>query len=158
MKNAPYQKLGISLALSFMAMYAVMFLNVASSDHVYLSLTRFYMTLLMICPMAIIMLLTMPGMYSNRKRNIALLVISVAVFFASLVGLRQQVFIGDEQYMRGMISHHSSAIMTSQKASITDPEVVALAQGIIRSQEEEIAQMKSILQRMRDDANEKAAD
>jgi len=148
MKNAPYQKLALSLALSFVSMYAVMFLNVASADHVYLSLTRVYMTLLMICPMAIIMIFTMRGMYSNKKSNISVLVTAVLVFLAALAGLRQQAFIGDEQYMRGMISHHSSAIMTSENATITDREVLELSQGIIHSQEQEIAQMKAILKRM----------
>ncbi len=47
-----------------------------------------------------------------------------------------------------MIPHHSQAILTSQKADIQDPEVKMLAQEIIKAQEEEIAQMKEILERM----------
>jgi uncharacterized protein (DUF305 family) len=61
-----------------------------------------------------------------------------------------QAFISDEQYMRAMIPHHSSAILTSKHANINDPEVRSLADKIIRSQEEEIAQMKRILERMED--------
>jgi uncharacterized protein (DUF305 family) len=52
--------------------------------------------------------------------------------------------------MRAMIPHHSSAILTSKHANINDPEVRSLADKIIRSQEEEIAQMKRILERMED--------
>jgi uncharacterized protein (DUF305 family) len=51
--------------------------------------------------------------------------------------------------MKAMIPHHSSAIMTSTQADILDPEVKALSEKIIRSQQEEIAQMKAILKRMR---------
>ena len=51
--------------------------------------------------------------------------------------------------MKGMIPHHSSAIMTSKHANIKDPEVKKLSEEIIKSQEEEIAQMKNILKRMK---------
>lgn len=54
----------------------------------------------------------------------------------------------DKQYMKAMIPHHSSAILTSEKANIKDPEVKKLAEEIIKAQEEEIAQMKKVLERM----------
>jgi uncharacterized protein (DUF305 family) len=38
--------------------------------------------------------------------------------------------------------------MTSRNATIKDPEVKKLSEQIIKSQEEEIAQMKQILERM----------
>ncbi len=50
--------------------------------------------------------------------------------------------------MKAMIPHHSSAIMVSNHAAIKDPEVKKLSEQIIQSQEEEIAQMEGILQRM----------
>jgi uncharacterized protein (DUF305 family) len=50
--------------------------------------------------------------------------------------------------MKAMIPHHSSAIMTSRNATIKDPEVKKLSEQIIKSQEEEIVQMKQILERM----------
>lgn len=61
-----YQKLGITLVLSFILMYAIMFLNVNEPDHVYINMTRAYMTLLMICAMAVLMILRMPMMYDNN--------------------------------------------------------------------------------------------
>lgn len=51
--------------------------------------------------------------------------------------------------MKAMIPHHSSAIMTSKHANISDPEVRALADSIIASQEREIRQMEAILHRMK---------
>jgi uncharacterized protein (DUF305 family) len=50
--------------------------------------------------------------------------------------------------MKAMIPHHSSAILTSQNASLQDPEVRKLADDIIKAQEEEIAQMKAMLDRL----------
>ncbi|SDD19831.1 DUF305 domain-containing protein [Williamwhitmania taraxaci] len=75
-------------------------------------------------------------------------VISISVFVLSLILLRTQTPIGDKQYMKAMIPHHSSAILTSKHADIKDPEVKELSEKIIESQEEEIAQMKAILDRM----------
>ena len=51
----------------------------------------------------------------------------------------------DEAYMKGMIPHHSIAILTSERADIDDVRVRALADGIIKAQREEIAEMKWLL-------------
>lgn len=136
------------LSASFVAMYVVMYLHTYELSHITFSVTRLYMTFLMICPMALIMLGFMSGMYKNRKKNIAIVVSAVSVFVIVVFFLRAQIFIGDIHYMKGMIPHHSIAILTSKRATITDPEVRKLADGIIQAQEKEIAQMKEILKRM----------
>ncbi len=143
-----YKKFIIMLSISFVIMYAVMFLNVFSFDHVYLSATRFYMTLLMVTPMAVVMLLMMKKMYPNKAYNSIIIASSVGVFILSLWFLRSQVFIKDEGYMKAMIPHHSSAILTSKNAEISDPEVRKLADEIIKAQEEEIAEMKALLEKL----------
>lgn len=148
MKTGNYRKLFFILMISFIVMYAVMFLNVSQPDHIYLSMTRFYMTLLMTLPMAILMLLLMPKMYANKRLNLIIILACVAVFGITLTFLRKQTFIQDQQYMKGMISHHSSAILTSEKADIKDAEVRRLADQIIESQKKEIKQMKEMLDRM----------
>lgn len=147
MNNNSYKKLLMTLIISFCIMYTVMFLNVDSTDHIYLSLTRAYMSLLMVSPMALLMLLMMPKMYMNRKLNILASVSSIAVFVLSVFGLRTQTFISDRQYMKAMIPHHSSAILTSRHAALKDPQVKALSERIIASQEKEIAEMKEMLDR-----------
>ena len=143
-----YKKMPLMLGMSFIIMYGIMFLNVDDSSHIFLSLTRLYMALLMVAPMAVIMILLMPMMYKNRKKNTAIIVGAIIVFSFSLFFLRAQTFISDEQYMRAMIPHHSSAILTSKNADIKDPEVKKLSEQIIKSQEEEIKQMKSMLKRI----------
>ncbi len=142
-----YKKFLLMMIISFIIMYAVMFLNVARIEHVYLSTTRFYMTLLMVAPMAVVMLLMMGKMYPNKKWNLAIIVTSIAVFAITLTFLRQQTFIEDRNYMKAMIPHHSSAILVSKNASLKDPEVKQLAEDIMKAQEKEIALMKNLLER-----------
>lgn len=136
------------LAISFVVMYSVMYLNVFKLNHIYLSLTRLYMTLLMVSPMAVSMILLMSHMYQNKRANRIIIFSSISVFILALVLLRTQTPINDVQYMKAMIPHHSSAILTSKEANIKDPEVKELSKQIIESQEDEIEQMKSILQRL----------
>ena len=148
MNGMSYNKFLLMLIVSFIIMYGVMFLNVDDVSHIYLSMTRLYMTLLMVSPMAVLMLLMMAKMYPDKKRNVLIIAGSVVVFGLMLFLLRTQTFVADKQYMKAMIPHHSSAIMTSKHAAITDPELKKLSEEIIRSQEQEIAQMKAILARM----------
>ena len=147
-QNSNYRKFAIMLGTSFCIMYAVMFLNVEKADHIYLSLSRLYMSILMVAPMALLMLTMMKKMYKNKRLNTIISISSISVFVIALVLLRTQTPVGDKQYMKAMIPHHSSAILTSKHANITDPEVKELSEKIIKSQEEEISQMKAMLDRL----------
>ncbi len=77
--------------------------------------------------------------------NTGIILGGIVVFGLVLAGLRTQTPIGDVEYMKAMIPHHSSAIMVSKHANIKDPEVKKLSEGIIASQEKEIAEMKALL-------------
>lgn len=143
-----YKKFFLMLLVSFIVMYGVMFLNVDDTSHIHLSLTRIYMALLMVTPMAVMMILMMGKMYTDKRLNGGILIASCVVFIAALFCLRNQTAIGDSQYMKAMIPHHSSAILTSKNANLKDPEVKKLAEDIIQAQKEEIAQMENILKRM----------
>lgn len=136
------------LGVSYIVMFSVMYLNIDQISHLYFGLTRFYMTALMIAPMALIMLGFMGMMYKDKRLNGLIIGGSIAVFIGVFILMRTQTFVGDEQFMRAMIPHHSSAILFSQEANLKDPEVQKLARGIIESQEREIAEMKTILARM----------
>ncbi len=64
----------------------------------------------------------------------------------SVVAYKGQWFISDRQYLHDMIPHHSMAVVTSQKrVDSADPFISSIAQNIIRTQTEEIAQMKAHL-------------
>ncbi len=142
-----YPKFFLMLGISFLIMYLVMFLNIADAEHFHLNVNRGYMALLMVAPMAMIMLLLMAHMYKDKKKNMVILIVSALVFVGALVALRSQAGIGDVQYMKAMIPHHSSAILTSRQATIEDPEVRKLADEIIKAQLEEIAEMETMLVR-----------
>lgn len=148
-KNGTYGTFFIMLACSFVAMYITMYLNTYSIDHVFFSLTRFYMTCLGISAMAVIMWFFMRHMYTNRSKNIGILVGSFVLFVGALGLVRAQgPIVGDVLYMRAMIPHHSIAILTSERADIKDPEVKKLAKEIIEAQRKEIAEMKAMIERL----------
>jgi uncharacterized protein (DUF305 family) len=87
-------------------------------------------------------------MYKNKKLNTILLLSSLLVFVIALALLRTQTPIGDQQYMKAMIPHHSSAILTSKMRTLKTRKCKKLSEEIIQAQVEEIAQMKEILRPM----------
>jgi cell division protein FtsW (lipid II flippase) len=144
-----YTKFFLMLGASFIAMYITMYLNTYELDHVYFSLTRFYMVCLGIATMAVIMLLFMLNMYKNKMKNIAILLGSLVLFLGALGLVREQKStVGDVLWMRAMIPHHSIAILTSERADIKDPEVKELANAIIEAQRKEISEMKAMIERL----------
>lgn len=54
----------------------------------------------------------------------------------------------DISWMKAIIPHHSIAILTSERAEIKDPRVRKLADQIIESRQNEIAEMKSLVQEL----------
>lgn len=133
------------IATSTVAMFGLMYLNTYAWDHVFYSETRTYMALYMGAAMAVIMLSFMLSMYANRNANIAIYAVAIAVFASSLFLLRSQTTVQDVSYMRAMIPHHSIAILTSERAEISDPRVRKLADEIIEAQRREIAEMKALI-------------
>ncbi|HEA29147.1 MAG TPA: DUF305 domain-containing protein [Leeuwenhoekiella sp.] len=149
MKKNNYTRFLLMLGLSFVAMYITMYLNTYKLDHVYFSLTRFYMSCLGIAVMAVIMLSLMLHMYKNKKKNIAIYTGSLVLFVSALGLVRaQSPIIGDVLWMKAMIPHHSIAILTSERADIKDPEVKKLAEEIIKAQKKEIGEMKAMIKRL----------
>jgi uncharacterized protein (DUF305 family) len=151
MQKMNYRNFLLMMLISFLIMYAVMFLNVDEANHIYISITRTYMALLMVSLMAIVMMVMMGKMYPNKKLNTGIIIGALILFGLVLTGLRTQTPIGDVQYMKAMIPHHSSAILVSKNANLKDPEVIKLSEGIIASQEKEIAEMKAVLARMKNE-------
>jgi FlaA1/EpsC-like NDP-sugar epimerase len=144
-----YTKFFLMLGCSFIVMYITMYLNTYAIDHVYFSMTRFYMVCLGISTMAVIMWFFMRNMYTNKKKNIGILVGSLLLFIGALGLVRVQApVVGDLLWLKGMIPHHSIAILTSERADIKDPEVRKLADAIIEAQRKEIEEMKIMIKRL----------
>ena len=140
-----YSKFFLMIATSTITMFVLMYLNTYQLSHVYFSETRTYMALYMGATMAVIMLLFMLNMYKDKKKNITVLIASVAVFAGSLFLVRSQVTVDDSSWMSAMIPHHSIAILTSDRAKIKDKRVQKLATNIIEAQEREIKEMQWLL-------------
>jgi hypothetical protein len=145
--SANYVRLFGELAFDFAVMYLVMYTMIATLEHFRFNLNNVYMTLMMVSPMAIVMIWSMRSMFPSRRANAAIIAGAAALFVASFAAMRTQAAVGDAEFLRSMIPHHSGAILMCEKAKLTDPEIVALCRNIVRSQAEEIAQMKAIAQR-----------
>lgn len=149
-KKSNYFIFGAMIATSMIVMFGLMYLNTFEFSHVKWSETRFYMTFIMGAAMAVIMLTFMRGMYSDRKKNLAIYLGSLVVFLVALFLVRSQTTVKDESYMRAMIPHHSIAILTSGRAEIEDVRVRELADAIIEAQRREIKEMNWLLDDIRE--------
>ena len=127
-------------------MYFLMYVNTYEADHIFFSQTRLFMTIIMGASMGIIMLVFMLGMYKNKKLNVGIFVLCGLLFFLALWLVRSQETVQDVSYMKAMIPHHSIAILTSERAEISDPRVRKLADEIIEAQRREINEMKSLIE------------
>jgi hypothetical protein len=144
----PYRALGVALGINFFIMWALTYAGVYRFDHIHLNLNRFYMALLMVAPMLVVMLVVMNHMFGRRNWNVGLIVGAVVLFSVTFLALQQQWLVGDKQFLRSMIPHHSIAIKTCERVDLEDPEIVQLCDEIIESQQREIAQMEDILDRL----------
>ncbi|MGN7251458.1 MULTISPECIES: DUF305 domain-containing protein [unclassified Arthrobacter] len=146
-----YVKFGIMLLVSLGLMWMLSMSMIRSIDHFYFNLSNFWMALVMVSAMAIVMVVGMWSMFKNKKANIAMLV-GFAVLFGGAFALgRTETFVGNEEFLKSMIPHHSRAVLVCQESGITDPEIVELCKGIVESQQQEISQMQSILDRYESD-------
>ncbi len=144
----PYRKLFVELALDFVIMFFVMYAMIASAKHLYFNIGNVYMTLMMVAPMMALMIFFIGKMYPSPSTNRLLVGLAVLIFAVGWFGMREQLGVGDAQFLRSMIPHHSGAILMCEKAKLTDPEVTQLCHNIVAAQNREIAQMQAILQRI----------
>lgn len=148
MKPMQINRLLLMTAAHFVMMFGLMYAMVDNFNDIYPNLNQFYMAGIMTSPMLIIEILLMGSMYKNKQVLRIIMAISVLVLVIFFFFIRQQTGITDREFLRSMIPHHSGAILMCEKASIQDPEIKALCQSIISSQESEIEKMKSILDRL----------
>ena len=112
----------------------------------YISQTLFYGGLLM----ASNMMWSHEMIHYLSMNHFNIFVFSIGIILSitiSIVLLRQQLLVDDKQWLRRMISHHSTALTTSHKIynKTSNPKLANLAKEIIDTQEKEIQLMKSML-------------
>ncbi len=150
MMRSHYRMLGLNLVISVIIMYFVMFTMIWNFREFFNNLNMVYMALMMAMPMGILMLLMMGMMYPNKKLNLLLYGLFALLFVLAFWAMRAQGLVGDRQFVRAMIPHHSGAILMCNRASLQDAEIRDLCfkpNGIVDSQTREIAQMKAFLAR-----------
>lgn len=145
MMGSSWVRFAAMIATSIFIMFFLMYQLIYSLDHATFSLNRLIASLLMGCVMTLVMLSFMWSMYKGLGTKIAVVVFATLLGVLLLFANRSQSLIGDVGFMKSMIPHHSIAINNGRKASISDPRVRKLADGIIEAQVREIAQMKLLL-------------
>lgn len=142
---APYLKLSGMIAASMILMFAASYVSAASAGHLFWSDMTLYRTLIMGGLMTFVMLAGMRGMYTDRAKTLILAAVASVMLVAGVALIRGQGLVQDRSWMQSMIPHHSTAILTSERASLADERVRQLAEDIIEAQEREIAQMKWLM-------------
>jgi hypothetical protein len=107
-------------------------------DDFYFSLNDLYMTGLMTGWMFFFM-----GILQFEKN---MLLFGLILTMISFYFIRKQTFITEIEYLRGMIPHHSMAILMSKRLKEKPHTIQHLLDQIIQTQEKEIILMKSYLQ------------
>lgn len=145
-----YYMLALNMAINLVIMYLVMFAMIYRWGEFVQNINFFYMALMMWAPMGALMLLFMGMMYKSKTLNIIIYASSVLIFVLAFIAIRTQTPVGDRQFLRSMIPHHSGALVMCRQASISDPQIKQLCfgpNGIVESQEREIDQMTKMLGR-----------
>ena len=140
-----YKRFFGMIITSTVIMYGLMYATAYRLTHVWFSETRLWMALFMGAMMAIVMMAWMLNMYENKKANIGIFVGAGVLFVLGIYLARSQVTVDQVSWMKAMIPHHSIAILTSERATITDPRVRRLADEIILAQRREIAEMEGLI-------------
>ncbi len=145
--KSPYKQLAMMTVVHLAIMYVAMFAMINRGSYVYNNTNMFYMAVLMAAPVTLLMVISMRHMYPNQKLNIAICVALMLLTIGSYGAIRAQAGVGDKQFLRAMIPHHSGAILMCREADIKDTEIATLCKGIIESQQREIDQMEGMLKR-----------
>lgn len=151
----PYRTFLLMILAASVLMFCLMYLNTYQADHVWFSQTRMFMTFIMAGSMALVMLFFMRHMYKNKTANLAIVIGSMGLMALGLWLVRSQSTVGDIAWMKAMIPHHSIAILTSERARISDPRVRTLADEIIEAQRREIGEMESLISDLQDQSTER---
>ena len=133
------------IATSTFIMFFLMYQLVYEADHAMFSVNRLVAALVMGSAMTAVMLGFMWSMYEGAVIKMSVLASAIVLGGVLLYVNRSQTLIGDVEFMKSMIPHHSIAINNARKSDIRDPRVRELANEIIASQVREIEEMKLLI-------------
>lgn len=92
--------------------------------------------------LVVIELALMGAMYSDRRKNVVIMAVSLVTLAMFWICIRQQTAITERQFLRSMIPHHAGAILMCEEAPLRDPQIKERCAEIVASQRSEIEQMK----------------
>jgi uncharacterized protein (DUF305 family) len=93
---------------------------------------------LMTAPMVVIELALMGAMYSDGKRNVVIMAVSVVALSRFWIFIRQQTAITDSQFLRSMIPHHAGAILMCEAARYGTPKFKNCARQLFRASSQKL--------------------
>ena len=134
---------------SFMAQYflmpPIMINNVKFFTN---NLGKVYLSVIMAIIMVLLEVMMHDHQYNVFSSNTYFLLIAGLVLFIYLY--RNQVYINDKGYLRGMIEHHSMALQTSEEIlkKTDNYNVAKIAKNIIQKQKDEIREMQELIDKI----------
>ena len=127
------------IIMIFSGLLSIMSIWANRISDVRVSINDLYMVFLMIGWMILFM-----GMFNKQLKLIVIGLFLVVIIFISI---RNQLFVSEEQFIKGMIPHHSMSILMAKRRKekgVNNPELQQLINSIIKTQEEEISILKSL--------------
>ncbi|MDM4778045.1 DUF305 domain-containing protein [Micromonospora sp. b486] len=115
-----YIRFGLVLLISLAVMFVLTLSQIRRWSDFFLNLSNFYTSVIMVAVMGVIMMGVMHQMFTDRRLNIVLYAVLGALFVGGFAAVRTEPFVGNENFLRSMIPHHSRAVLVCQESDITD--------------------------------------
>jgi len=133
-----------SFIIQYLLMSSIMVNNVNDITN---SLGKIYMSIIMGLYMILVEVMMHDHNYDVFSTKYYAILGFLLIVFILLY--RTQKFINDKQYLKGMIEHHSMAILTSNKIleKTDNYNVAKLAREILQKQQDEIIVMNNLLKK-----------
>ena len=133
---------------SFIIQYFLMPpIMVNSIEDITNNIGKAYSATIMVLSMVIFEIMMHDNQYDIISYNLYVILFSLLALFIYLY--RKQIAVSDNQYLEGMIEHHSMALLTSEEIlkKTNDYNVAKLAKNIIQTQTDEIREMRELLKK-----------
>lgn len=106
-----------------------------------------YLATIMALSMVALEVMMHDHQYHVLSTNLYAILFALIALFTYLY--RKQIAIDDKQYLKGMIEHHSMAILTSEEIlkKTDNYDIAKLAKNIIQSQTDELIAMNDIIKK-----------
>ena len=143
-----FHTLAIMFIGSFIIQYFFMSTIMTNSvENISNSLGKVYLSIIMGLYMMILEIIMHDHQYDVFSMRYYIIFGCLLGFFIYLY--RTQKYISDSEYLKEMIEHHSMALLTSNKIleKTDDYNIAKLAKNIIQTQQDEIREMKELLQK-----------